>query len=103
MGSSQSQTTLEAADAIVRERNKLLRNRFRQFLFSEQLADMKFHIEMDNVYIPAHRFLIGIASEVLRAQVYGDGKFPGTSKWRAIGMAALPVKNCSADEFREVS
>lgn len=82
--------------------------RFAALLGNNLRSDMSFYVEHDNVSIPAHRLIVGSASAVLEAMVYGSGI--GTVRSSAdddgdggseVGRG-IPVRDCSAKDFYEV-
>lgn len=62
---------------------------------------MSIYVEKDGVSIPAHRLIVGAASAVLEAVVYGTGTLPGTDSLPE--RPTMTVKDCSAKHFHEVN
>lgn len=85
--------------------------RFGALLGNSLRSDMSFYVEHDNVSIPAHRLIVGSASAVLEAMVYGSGigtvRSSGdgdssTSDGTDTAGRGIPVRDCYAEDFYEV-
>lgn len=83
------------------KRNDPLNTRFAGLLCNKFRSDMLFYVEQDDVSIPAHRMIIGMASDVLDAMVYGDGL--ATQSCGADKVCKVSVPDCSADDFYQVN
>lgn len=64
------------------------------FVSSAQYSDMHFHIEQENIDIPAHRVIVASASPVLDKLINGSGKLESSTRIR--------VSDITANDFREI-
>lgn len=70
--------------------------RFANLLCNFCHSDMAFYVEQDDVTIPAHKMIVGMASDVLYAMLHGTGSIAGAAN------SILTVQDCSADDFYQV-
>lgn len=87
-------------------RNDDLLFRFRSLVANTLVADMSFHVEQDDVLIPAHRLIVGMASPHLKELLYLDSTPPVGSSDTADNISSpiiIPVRFCSAKSFHQVS